>query len=655
VQEALNLLEQQSYIQVKGDEYEYLTDDEKDVEVEIKNQIIDNQLITQFISELAYEGTIRDNKIRSESNRQEFDFTRKVDGMLFGKEKELKIDIITPNNDSYEHEAFYNGSTMADGTLMLVKLPPEKRFIYEVRLYLQTEKYMKLAQSTAVKEAITRILFEKGRQNGLRKKKLMATINDLLAHATIYMNGVVNRTSSSNDGRTRILETAQDLIQLAYPKLRLLGSVTLDEAQLRVIMAKGELSLFNNDQNSLSAPEQEMLNLLGRRKTQHDRTTLSDLRDHFSRKPYGWSTMAIWCITALLFKRGKLEAKNADNYLDDKGMMDVFDNNRTWLSTLVSPQIKFKREDINLLKEVYQEAFHESNPHTEGKEAALLFREKALAELNLIRQLLVEGDRYPFLKALNPLADLLHKLGVMNYAELIQSIRTYEDQLLDLREQVYDPILQFWNGEQKKIFDRILQFKQENQANFDHVDAPERKLLADIAKSHAPYKGSAMQDAKSAIDTLAGRIAEKIREERTLLKEEATAKIEELKEDAMYKMVSDDIQKRAIYPFEEIIARADRQPYIGNLKSDRNNLGELFTRQLNYLATNKPAPQKQPGGVAEPEPAPLVRFTSMSSVEKGVRIGKSQLETLDDVDAYISRLKKAIEEKIKDNYRITLN
>ncbi len=238
VQEALNLLEQQSYIQVKGDEYEYLTDDEKDVEVEIKNQIIDNQLITQFISELAYEGTIRDNKIRSESNRQEFDFTRKVDGMLFGKEKELKIDIITPNNDSYEHEAFYNGSTMADGTLMLVKLPPEKRFIYEVRLYLQTEKYMKLAQSTAVKEAITRILFEKGRQNGLRKKKLMATINDLLAHATIYMNGVVNRTSSSNGGRTRILETAQDLIQLHTRSSGCWAVSRSTRLQLRVIMAK---------------------------------------------------------------------------------------------------------------------------------------------------------------------------------------------------------------------------------------------------------------------------------------------------------------------------------------------------------------------------------------------------------------------------------
>jgi hypothetical protein len=174
VEEALSLLEQQSYIQVKGDVYEYLTDDEKDVEVEIKNMPIDNNLITQMISELAYDGVIRDNKIRNESNRQEFEYTRKVDGVLFGREKELKIDIITPNNDSYDHEAYYGGSTMADGTLMMVKLPPEKRFIYEVRLYLQTEKYIKQAQSTAVKDSVTRIIYEKGRQNGLRKKQLQS-------------------------------------------------------------------------------------------------------------------------------------------------------------------------------------------------------------------------------------------------------------------------------------------------------------------------------------------------------------------------------------------------------------------------------------------------------------------------------------------------
>lgn len=650
VEEALSLLEQQSYIQLKGDIYEYLTDDEKDVEIEIKGLRIDDNLITQMISELVFEGTIRDNKLRFESNRQEFEYSKKVDGILFGKEKELKIEIITTNNDSYDHEAYFGGSTMADGTLMLVKLPPEKRLIYEVRLFLQTEKYIKQTQSTAVKDAVTRIIYEKGRQNGIRKKQLQATINELLANATIYMNGVINRTSSSSDGRTRILETAQDLIQLAYPKLRLLGSATLDEAQLRTIMAKGELSLFNGDPDILSAPEQEIFNLLERRESQHDRTSLSDLRDHFSKKPYGWSTIAIWCIIAQLFKRGKLEAKNSDNYLDDKGMMDSFDNNRTWLSTLVSPQIKFRREDIILLKEVYQETFNETNPHTEGKEVAMLFKDKALAELKGIRQLLVEGDRYPFMKSLAPFEDLLHKLGVMNYADLIQQIHKYEDELLDLKEKVYDPILKFWKGEQKKIFDRILEFKNENQANFDHVDSEERLFLAEIVKSPAPYENSAMKDAKEAMDKLNNRIEEKIKEERTTLIEETNNIVEQLKQSYIFKEVPQNIQQNAIRPFEEIIVKASRQQYIGNLKTDRSRLGELYTIQLNYLSTNKPNSDE----VNEPH-KPTVRYLSITKIEKEIKLSKSQLETIKDVDDYIYKLKKAIEEKINDNYRITLN
>src|SRR5690554_7820216 len=105
----------------------------------------------------------------------------------------------------------------------------------------------------------------------------------------------------------------------------------------------------------------------------------------------------------------------------------------------------------------------------------------------------------------------------MEYGKLITEVRQYQDELLDLKEDLYDPILQFWNGEQKKIFDRILEFRNENRANFEHVDAPERALLAEIAQSPAPYKGSAMQDAKVAMDQLAGKIADKIREERIAL------------------------------------------------------------------------------------------------------------------------------------------
>ena len=44
VQEAVNLLEQQTYIQRNGDQYEFLTDEEKDIENEIKNTSVDTDL-----------------------------------------------------------------------------------------------------------------------------------------------------------------------------------------------------------------------------------------------------------------------------------------------------------------------------------------------------------------------------------------------------------------------------------------------------------------------------------------------------------------------------------------------------------------------------------------------------------------------------------
>jgi len=657
VEDALNLLEQQSYIQLKGDVYEYLTDDEKDIEEEIKNTTIDNGSVSQLINEIVFDGIVRDNKIRYSLNKQEFEFARKVDGVLFGREKELKFDIITPNNDLYDHIAHFNGSTLADTTLMMVKLPADKRLIYEVRMYLKTIKYIKQSQSSSNKEAVTRILYEKGQQNLLRKKLLETSLNELLAKSIIYLNGIENKSSTSSDGRTRILETAQDLILIAYHKLQLLGSGSLDENQLRIIMSNSGLTLFKDENNSLSAAQQEVFSLITRRKEQHDRTSLSDLRDHFSKKPYGWPQLGIWCVVALLFKQGKIEARNGLNLLDDKGMLDVLDNNRTWLSTIISPQTIFEQNDIHLLKKVYQDAFNETNPHTEAKEVAALFKTKALDEERNIRNLLREVSNYAFLKSLQPLADLLNKLGSMDYATLINSIRTYEDKLLDDKEDIYDPIMQFWNGEQKKIFDKILIFQNGNQANFDHIVSTEKQLLADVLKSAEPYKGNVMKQAKDTMDILSKRILTKIKEERQLVIDAANFKLLQLQNSYDFKEATPDKQELAQKPFQNIISKAKVQNYIANLKVDRDRLNELFTEQLNMLSQAKPIKTTETGGgvVSAPPAPPIVKFMDIKNVEKHVKIGKQQLESLDDVDLYISALRKEMEDKINANIKITLN
>lgn len=647
---ALNLLEQQTYIQRKGEEYEFLTNDEKDIEDEIKNTSIDNTQVGQFLNELIYDGIIKDSKFKFNANKQDFEYTRRVDGALFGREKELKIEIITPNSDNYNNDSYYSGTSMGDNTLMIVKLPEDKRLIYEARLAIKTDKYIKQSQSSSNNEGKTRILNDKGQQNRERKRLLENGLNGLLAKSSIYMGGSEYRGASTSDGRTRIIDAAQGLIQLAYPKLEQLGSSNLDETQLRLILAKGQLDLFGGDESMISAPEMEMLNLVERRKRQDDRTTLSDLKEHFSKKPYGWSTMSIWCVAALLFKRGKIEAKQDTNILDDAGFSEALNNNRFWMNTLIIPQIEFDRTQINQLKAIYSDAFNETNPYSEAKEVANLFKQKARAEEQEIRALLNQTKQYPFLQTLEPLASIFGKLASMDYATLITSIKSFEDELLDAKEGILTPIRQFWTGEQKNIFDRILVFKNGNQANFDYIDASEKEVLTMVQESQTPYGGDLMKQAKGAMEILQDRLNGKIKAERESTIAEANQRILNIQQQDSYSSLSAANQEAIIKPFAEIVQKAKEQVFIANLILVKDSLGSIYTKQLNEL--DRLTTSVQSGS----QPAtPPVLFINIRNVEKHVQFEKNQLSTEQDINEYIDQLKSAMMKQINDNRKITLN
>lgn len=648
IEVALNILEQQTYIERKGELYEYLTDAEKDIEEEIKNTSIDNNQVSQLLNELIFDGIIKDSKIRYIPNKQEFDYTRKVDGVILGREKELKVEVVTPNSDNYNHDVYFTASTMGDNTLMIIKLPQDGRLGKDAVMALKTDKYIKQNQSASNNSSISDILQTKGRLNGERKRLIENNLKTLLGSATYYLNGAEYRGSSSSDGRNKFVDAFQVLIETAYNKLQLLGATALDEQQLRIIMKKGGPELFGGSDTIIGPPEKEILNFIERRKQQHDRTNLSDVKEHFAKKPYGWSGMATWCVIALLFKRGKIEARQNADILDDKGFMEVLENNRMWLNTLLLPQEEFDRRQIALLKTVYQDAFNETNTYTEAKEVALAFKKKAGEEALNIRNLLAQALQYPFVKSLNELADLLEKLSDMDYAGLIKSIHDYEDQLLDLKEKKLDPIKQFMAGEQRKIYDRVNTFRTGNQANFYHVDAAEIEVLNMVMDSDAPYGSNLMQQAKGAMDELSEKILAKIKEERQTTVAEAKQKILQVQQQPDFSNLKPAEQDEILKPFNNIISKSKDQNYIATLQVDRNKLSSLLTDQLNELGrlANKNKPNAD---------IPKQQFINLKNVEKTVQIGKHELGSADDVDDYIAALKTAMMEQIKQNRKITLN
>lgn len=649
VKEALNLLEQQNYIERKGgDIYEYMTDIEKDIKEEIKATDINSSQVTDLLGSLLFDGIIKETRLQFNENKQYYEYTRKVDGSLYGREKELTVELVSPNSEQYDNESYFQGLSMGNQTHMLMKLASDDRIVKEARLYLQTKKYIKQNQATSNNDAKKRILFEQGQQNQERKREMLDTMDEVLAQSTVYLNGTVHSVSSTGDGKTKVIYAFQDLVKLAYSKLKLLGETTFDESRLKAIMNGRQDDLFGEDDSSMTPPENEVMNYIQRRKKMNERMSLTDLKGQFSRKPYGWPEFAVWGMVAMLFKRGKIIAKQDSNIIEDDEFLGALMSNRSHGNTLIFPQIEFDQGQIRKLKEIHRHLFNESNPHNEAKEAASLFKEKATEELEAVSGLIAQKQTYPFVKQLQPLADMLRKIKEMDYATLITEIGAMEDDILDIKADSLDPIKQFMNSGQKEIYDRLNQFDSYNQANFDYVDAREKEVLETAKEDLTPYRGNTMREAKEAMDTLENRVKLELKGERDATIERYEEAIEDLRAREEFKALNTTAKERVLSPLNRELHKAKNERFIGNLRDQRNRLGDIKTAGLNAMI-ELAQPEEDDGE----ENKTKRRFIKESNIHP--TYAKKELETEEDVDEYLKSIREAMLRHIQKKHNILLD
>jgi len=646
IKEALNLLEIQTYIQRNGELYEFLTDDEKDVEQEIKATDIDNQQITGLLNEILFDSIIGDNRIKYIPNKQDYDFTRKVDGSIVSKERELTIEIITPNHENFGNTDFYKVQTLGYNTLVLFALPPDERMLKDIRLYLKTDKYVKQSQSTTNKDSIKRILFDKATQNAERRKSIILLAKKLLGESKVYLNGTEHEVGNTSDGKNKVINAFQDLVKLAYSNLKMLGSIEFKEDTIRNIIRSKQDDLFGSDEKTMSEAEGEVYNLIVRRKKQSERTTLADIRDSFVKKPYGWYPNAIWSIVARIYKRGKVEARQDSNLLTDEDLLANLLNNRTHSITLLEPQMEFDQRVVKQAKEFYQEFFDETCNATEPKDVANLFKDKAKAEFKSLNQLIGSSGQYHFLSSLQTLIDLLEKISNMEYNVLLNSVKTFEIELLDQKEKFLDPIKKFWNGEQRKIYDEVTKYIQGDQSNFEYVDGTELQELKTAHDSQTPYAGTLMKDAKAAMERLKEKVLGRIKEEKEVVEKainEATHNIESRDD---FKGLKEEERRDVLSPFNEQQNKVRQQRYIASVRQYGSEIGDLQVKQLNEIQR---LITRAKGGDAQ---EPKVQYIKRANIV--VHFEKSELTSEEEVNEYVEALKKEMLRHIKENRRISI-
>ncbi|MCF3139114.1 BREX system P-loop protein BrxC [Paenarthrobacter sp. AR 02] len=644
VQEALILLETQTYVQRNGNVYEYLTNEEQVIEEEIKNVDIDASDVSGRLFKIISGDVIRTSKLRYAKNGQDFAFGYKLDDQVYGQQRELTMHFITPEYPFGPEETRMHSAGKDE---LRVILEPDERALSDLRLLIKTEKYTKRKQTTSLSAIEDQILRSKATQNVEREKELIERIRRAVGKADLVINAA-GVTSSSQDAIARVTDGFQDLISRTYTQLSLLGGVAYSEQQVATFADPNQSGMFDDSSLSmLAVPGDEVLSFLLQRDRLGEQVTVKTIVDAFQAKPYGWDLASIEVVIAWLVGNSKITVTIDGNVLKRTEVAAVLRNTQKHSHSVLAPQKLFDERKIATFRKFCTDFFDEATPPKDSLELARHGSEKLGAKLDELRAL-VSGSKYPFVEQLAaPIALLEQAVGKSD--EWYLTDFSHSDELLDAKENVIDPIQSFLGGGQKVIYDEAVVLLTSNTNNLGYLppgsEADVRRLLDDPNA----FRGNRMTQLKQAADALGAKVEDTRDTHRTTIIQDIKGRKSEVLTSAYYGNATEDVQQRVTRTIDQIITRLGSERQIALIREQGNSFEEkTYPELLDQLASSP----RTIAGPDSPVPTPVKQTISVKTIS--VPGAHGVLENPDDVDRYLDALRSALLNTLNDGKRIAL-
>lgn len=655
IEDALNLLEQQSYIQRNGEQYEFLTEDEKDVEQEIKSSEVESSDVAEELAKIIFDGIIKNRKIRYDENGQDYSFTRKLDDRLHGREYELAIHIVSPFHEHSGNEDILRMQSMGRDELVVI-MPPDDRLVRDLLMYKRTGKYIQQNMSITQKENVKRILTDKGFQNRERYGELQQLAQKLIGKAKLIIMGS-DIELSGEDAQSKIVRGFHELIQRTYPNLRMLRGINYTENDIQRCLRQSEDSLFGNDTTVMSESEQEMLAFIIGNSRNGVRTTLKSLVERFERKPYGWYFAAVLCTLAKLCARGKIEVRSDSNPLEDADLERALRNTHGHGNVILEPQIDFTASQVRQLKEFYEDFFDTPPTSNEAKVIGKETAQKFLDLLHTLTPLVAQKAQYSFLTVLDDPIRTIQEITGKPYTYYLTEFNRQADSFLDIKEKTLDPVRRFMSGPQKGLYDEAKAFMQAQEPNFPYVQGDESLQIQSTLDDAGCFKNNKMQQAKTLVDSLKAKIDAQLAEE----KDTAITSVKVLKERlttmSEYAALKSEEQNQLLQPFDSFQQGLERQTLIAVIRDTARRFEDQeYPRILERLSQSRPVVRTgtsdTPTGDKPIVADPPVEYVSNSSIRP--KFDKAWLADETDVDEYLVAMKKVFMQEIATGKRIQI-
>lgn len=498
IQDSLDRLVRENYVSRNGDTYTFLTDDEQDIERDIRNTPVDSANIIQSISQIIFGDLYVSKKFKY--GKYDFPYDQIIDETTIGQlTGSVRLRFITDATDLHktpEQNLIMKSNVDNEAIFLLSDKYP---YFDDLEAAAKIRKYVKSRNVAQLPEAIQHIIRGKQQQASAYEKAAKEHISSAITDARVFVAGdeSFNKTSSVKDKIEGALST---LIESVYSKLGYIQKNFDNDTEILNILSNQNKQITIGGGIAVDNPEAvaEIEQFLELQHVKMLPTSMGDIHRRFSAIPYGWREIDIAAAVASLIATQKASIQYSGSIIQpsDKRIPDYLRRKTEIDKTIVSKRAITDKGTIERARKVLKDYFNTMDVPSDEDGLIGYILENFESQKDMLQGLL---DReymmgtYPektvVEEGIKLCEDILSQKK--DNIALLKKVADSEDDLLDLSEDM-DPIMSFFNN-QRPVFDSASEMLKNLSGEKDYLQAEEEAMKAlsqmdSIIKMPKPYR-----------------------------------------------------------------------------------------------------------------------------------------------------------------------
>ena len=660
ITDSLRRLENQTLIQRNNDEYKFLTDEEQEINREIKQIVIDQNRITDYLNKIIYGYIYTDNKFTYKN--KPFPLTKYVDNMKCSQEYEIGIKVVT-------------ASAGQDDTNIKIQSGMENKYVYvklelstlinsEIENCLQVADYRRTKSTSLQTSQVESILRAKQAEVEAAEVRIRENIKEQLNEAEIIIAGD-RQNITTKDAKARINEALEILINNIYTKFAYIKKNYTTQDIRELWNGNKQMTLSKEVEFLNQKAYEAMQDYIEEKNAFSQNITIRTLLQDFTIAPYGFLDDDILYLLARLLKNevvalyysGEIQNITSDETLNKILKRDYYDR------TLIKMRKKIDVKYINDLKTVARNSFNEISLSDDEDGMIRDFKERCIGHtIDKLRDILgnynnIKAYQYPGKQVIEDALKLFNSISnIRDTSEVFEEVSNRKDEIAEITPKI-ETISEFFKGSQKEQFDKIRETIITYENNKDYVDNTQElkdvvEKILDILKAEEPY--SSIHELPTLRSELISILVDMYEKKSAPIIEMANKTIEYIENELNSAGINpDDFGKGYIDNCKGIIDSLQHSNELKDIYAQETRLGQMKDSFIIALDKKKYEMSKPKDDNTKSDEPVIIKTRKI--VRTDMLMNRSyEINSKEDIDKYIEELRNKLMKELEENKNITI-